>query len=1217
MMFAELLDQALALLQRHGRVTYQTLRLQFQLDEARLAALRDQLLYAYPQVIDDAGRGLVWTAEWRAPDPERRFHALLPAVIALLRHEGRVTYRTLKYVSVLDDTSLEEVREELLLKRLAIEEDGKVLRWTSEAQSLAHPAAPIAMLPPTSEAMTAGTQRDEPVDAPEPTSSALEAGRRQLTVMFCDLADSTTLAHQIDPEDLREVVRAYQTTAADIIHHCEGHIAQYLGDGLLIYFGWPVAHEDDARRAAHAGLGTVEAITETLNPRLGHEKGVQLTMRLGVHTGPVVVGAMGGGGRHENLATGETVNIAARLEGLAAPNTVVINQATARLVQEAFALEALGPQTLKGVVESMPVFRVVGRRDADHDDAAVRPDGTVFLVGRDEESGLLFRRWEQSKEGLGQAVLLSGEAGIGKSSLLGVLRAQVRQEGSPRITVRCSSLHRHSALYPVIRHMERLLGLQREDAPAVKLDKLEQGLRSSRLAMDEVVPLFAALLSVPLDDRYPAPTLSPQQQKHQTLDALVAWMLEEAEHQPVLVAWEDLHWADPSTLELLGLILEQTPTVPMLHVLTFRPEFAPPWPTRSHMTPIMLNRLERPHVEALIRHVASAKPLPEEVIEHIVAKTDGVPLYIEELTKMLLSSGLLREDRDAYVLTEPLVTVAIPDTLQDSLMARLDQHRMAKEVAQLGAVLGREFAYEMLQALSPLDDATLQAALARLVLTELLYQRGRPPRARYSFKHALIQDAAYASLLRSTRQHFHQQIAELFTARFPETAEAQPELVAHHYTEAGLSEPAVTYWYQAGQQAVERSAYVEAIAHLTTGLAVLQHLPETPARRRQEVGMLTALGSAFIAHKGPGALDVEHTYTRALALCHQSDETPEALPVLWGLFHFYTLRAAHQKVYALAQQLLTVAQRRQDATGLLLAHFALGGSLYIQGHFAAARDHLEQGVAVYDAEHHATMAFRYYHEPGVNCLRYLALTLWCLGYADHAMHTLHTALTLAQRSAHPFSVAGASGVATWLYQFRQEAGRAHEHAEAVMQLAQERHFAHYVALNTIMQGWVRAKHGEAEEGIILMQQGLAACQDTGSALYRPYHLALLAEVYGDAGHPAAGLQVLDEALTIAHQHDERHFASELHRLRGELLVAVSGDHRAEAEGCFRQALALARQQHARSFALRAATSLARLWQKQGKRSEAHALLAPVYGWFTEGFDTADLSDAKKLLEELS
>ncbi len=623
------------------------------------------------------------------------------------------------------------------------------------------------------------TPDDVPGLTPGLARSTPEAERRQLTVLFCDLVGSTQLSGQFDPEDLRAVVRAYQEAAAEVIQHYAGYIAQYLGDGLLVYFGYPTAHEDDARRAVYTGLGIVQAIA-TLNTRLLPQYSVQLAVRLGIHTGPVVVGQMGGGGRHEHLALGETPNIAARLQALAPANAVILSPVTARLVHRTFALEDLGTHTLHGIAEPMAVSRVRGPLAMLSRDAEFLPDGAPVLVGREEESGLVCRRWEQSKAGVGQVVFVSGEAGIGKSALLERLRAQVRAEGLPPMAFRCSPYHTTSALYPVITHLEHLWQYAPDDSPATKLAKLEAGLRPSGLPLAEVVPLFAGLLSVQLPAECDtALTLTPQQKKQQTLDALVAWLVAEAERQPVLVAWEDLHWADPTTLEVLGLVIEQAPTVPMLRVLTYRPAFSPPWPHRSHITPFVFNCLERPQVEALITQRAGGKILPAEGVEYIVTKTDGVPLYVEELTKMLLASSLLREEAHQYVLTGPLRAVAIPDTLQDALMARLDQFNRAKEVAQLGAVLGREFAYELLQAIAPQDDSALQTGLAQLVAAELLYQRGRPPRARYIFKHALIQDAAYASLLKRTRQQVHQQIAQALAAlaQLPETRDTLAQAI--------------------------------------------------------------------------------------------------------------------------------------------------------------------------------------------------------------------------------------------------------------------------------------------------------------------------------------------------------------------------------------------------------------------------------------------------------
>jgi class 3 adenylate cyclase/tetratricopeptide (TPR) repeat protein len=1147
-----------------------------------------------------------------AADTGRRFHALLRAVLWTLQRESRVTYRELKHVLDLDDALLEEIRQELDFKRLARDEQGQGLVWTG-VPSNGPAAAP--------EVISADTSHDEPAVTSEAGRSVPDAERRQLTVMFCDLADSTKLSRQLDPEDLREVVRAYQATAAEVIHRYEGHIAQYLGDGVLVYFGWPTAHEDDAQRALHAGLGIVDAVTMVLNPRLERDHGVQLTVRLGVHTGSVVVGDMGGRDRREHLATGDTVNIAARLEALAAPNTVVLSGVTARLVREAFALSDLGPQTLKGVAEPLPVFRVLGLLEAHEAETGVT--GVPFLVGRDEEVGLLRRRWEQSKSGLGQVVLISGEAGIGKSSLVAVVRRHVREEGHPRITFRCSPYHTNSALYPVLTHLEHLLRFDRDDPPATKLDKLEQVLRTTSLAPEESLPLLATLLSIPATDRYPAPAMSPQQQRQQTLDTLVGWLLAEAERHPVLAVWEDLHWIDPSTLELLGLVLEQTPTVPMLHLLTFRPEFTPPWPARSHMTPMTLNRLERPQVEALLTHLARGKSLPPEVVEHIVTKTDGVPLYVEELTRMLLDSELLREESDRYVLTGPLTTVSIPDTLQDSLMARLDQLQAAKEAAQMGAVLGREFSYEMLRAIASQDEETLQTGLAQLVEAELLYQRGRPPRAKYIFKHALIQDTAYQSLLRSTRQQVHARIAQVLEAQFPETVEAHPELLAQHYTRADLGEHAINYWQRAGQRANLRYAYMEAVQHFSTAVELLRGLPETPERLQQELTLSVALGPALVATAGHASPAVLQVYSRARELCQRVAETPQLFPVLFGLWRFYLVVGEMQTDRELAEQLLRLARQAQDTERLCWGHSTLAVTLYIQGELSAAGGHFEQALRLSDSQHHHPVDVRFGITPEATSRVWQSRCLWNLGYPDRAVVQGHEAIALAQAASHPYSLAAALGFIALVHQLRLESAAAQERAEASIALATEHGFPLFVALGTTVRGWALAAQGEREAGLAALHEGLEASRSHGAVNLLTAHL-YLAEAYNRVGQADKALHLLTEALHLVERTGIRYQEAELYRLKGENLLAQVGTGRKlqgagaqDAAEQFQKALDIARNQQAKSWELRAATSLACLWHLQGKRQEAYELLAPVYGWFTEGFDTADLKDAKALLDELA
>ena len=1140
---------------------------------------------------------------------ERRFQTLLLAVIGLLRYEGRITYRSLQYALDIDATMLAEICEELRLRRLAIDEEGKVLVWVAAQPEMTATHNLTHRLDASLDETPAERSVHDQLTAPE-------AERRQLTVMFCDLAESTQLSQQLDPEDLREVVRAYQETAAEVIDHYEGHMAQYLGDGLLIYFGWPVAHEDDAQRAAHAGLGILEAVTARLNPRLRREQGVALAVRLGVHTGPVVVGEMGGGNRHENLAMGETVNIAARLEGLAAAQTMVISQATARLLQDAFALTDLGPHKLKGVAEPMPVFRVLKPLDSDHDGDADPTDDRVFLIGRDEEMGLLLRRWQQSQDGVGQVVLISGEAGIGKSALVTAMRRRVTDEGYARLTFRCSPYHTTSALYPIVTRLERLLRLNSDDPPGAKLDKLEQALRTTGMVLEEAAPILAGLLSLSIADRYPESILTLQQQRQRTLDTLVGWLLAEAERQPLLTVWEDLHWADPSTLELLSLLLDQTPTAPILNVLTFRPDFEPPWSTRSHMTPIALNRLERLQIEALMTHLAEGVSLPAEVVDHIVDKTDGVPLYVEELTKMLLETGLLKKETDRYRLTGPLLSVAIPDTLQDSLMARLDQMGMAKEAAQLGAVIGREFGYKMLRAISSQNDAALQSSLARLVSAELLYQRGRPPRATYVFKHALIQDAAYASLLRSTRQQAHQQIAKQLENHFPETAMEQPELIARHYTEAGCAESAVAYWQRAGQQALQRSANQEAIRRLTTALDLLASLADAPERAQQELDIHLALGPALMMTQGMSVPQVRRLYARARELSHRVEDAARLVSVLYGLWLSEYPRGALQTAHELAAELLSLAQQAQAPTLLVGAHRAMGTTLFYRGELTGGLEHFEQAVAYRATGQHPELIKLYGQDLLALCLVSASWSLWSLGHPDQALRRCQEALDLAQRLSHPSTLAFVLSWSASLHLWRREPETTQDRAEALIALAQEQGFANRLSEATISWGWALAAQGQIPGGIAQIKQGLAVLEDTGAQLGQVFRSALLAEVYGMGGQPDEGLRVVAEALEVVGRTGVCWYEAELYRLKGELLLHQSSVNQADAETCFRQALRIAQGQHAKSWELRAATSLARLWRSQGKGQVAYDLLAPVYGWFTEGFDTADLREAQDLLTGL-
>ncbi|HEV8713758.1 MAG TPA: adenylate/guanylate cyclase domain-containing protein, partial [Candidatus Binatia bacterium] len=907
------------------------------------------------------------------------FNEVLTQVLEQLRREGRVSYRALKRQFALDDEYLEDLKAEIIeAKRLAIDEEGKVLVWVGDA-SVASSQLSVTSSSQPPAAQTADSGLRTPDLKPQTLDTRRSDGeRRQLTVMFCDLVGSTALSTQLDPEELREVVQAYQDACAAVINRYGGHIAQYLGDGLLVYFGYPVAHEDDAARAVRAGLEIVGAIHELPLPLEQQAQLPQsLQLRIGIHTGPVVVGEIGGGGRRERLALGETPNIAARVQGLAAPDEVVISFAPYQLVQGLFEGQDLGPQQVRGIATPLVLYRVLRESGVQSRFEVAVTRGLTPLVGRTEELALLRRHWERAKDGEGQVVLLSGEPGIGKSRLVQEVKEIVATEGATRIEFRCSPYAQSSAFFPIIEHLQRFLQFDRDDTVAAKLAKLQHTLATYRFPQSDTVPLLAALLSLPHPADFLPLNFSPQRQKQRTQEALMSWLAEEAERNPVCCPWEDVHWADPSTLELLNLLIDQVPTARLYLLLTFRPEFTLPWGMRSHISQLTLSRLSRVQVGEMVGKVTGGKALPIEVLQQIIAKTDGVPLFVEELTKMVVES-------DLYVSAtgrSPL-PLGIPATLHGALMARLDRLNTAKEIAQLGAALGREFNFELLKAVSPLDEGSLQQGLTQLVAAELVYQRGLPPQARYIFKHALIQDAAYESLLKSKRQQYHQQIAQALERRFPDIAETQPELLAHHYTEAGLIEQAIPYWQQAGQLAAQRSANAEAINHLTKGLALLEALPDTRERAQRELALQVTLGSVLMAAKGYAAPEVERTYSRVYLLCQQVGETPLLSSALLGLWAFYLCRAEHRRALELGEELLSLAHSQHDRTALLWGHRIVGESLVFLGKLVLAREHIEQGMRLFSSEQVSPAATFYFQDHWLDCFSRVAHVLWRLGYPD-------------------------------------------------------------------------------------------------------------------------------------------------------------------------------------------------------------------------------------------
>ncbi|MEY9155748.1 AAA family ATPase [Bradyrhizobium japonicum] len=1061
-------------------------------------------------------------------------------------------------------------------------------------------------IPVTTPRMTA------PAAVPGTALPFSEAERRQVTVMFADLVGSTAMVSRVDPEEMRKVIRAYQNTVSGEISRYAGHVAKFMGDGVLAYFGWPKAHEDDAERAARAGLAVTQSVAGLTSP-----DGQPLAARVGIATGLVVVGDLVGSGEaQERDVIGETPNLAARLQALARPGQVVIAESTWRLLGRLFEVEDLGQRALDGFDEPLRIF-LLGPSVAEDRFEALHGTGLVPLVGREQELALLLDRWARVRDGEGQVVLLSGEPGIGKSRLVRALRERLARETYTPLSHFCSPFHQTSPLHPVIDLLERGAGFARDDGPLQKLDELEALIAVATRDVAGAAPLLAALLSVPTAPRYPPLELSPEQQKRRTFDALVDQLTGLAAHRPVLAVYEDVHWADPSTLEWLESAIERVQTLPILVLITCRPEFSPRWTGHAHLTLLTLSRLGRRQGASMVEQLTGGKALPAEVLAQVLARTDGVPLFVEELTKAILESGMLAEESDRYILGGPLPPLAIPATLHDSLMARLDRFAPVKQVAQIASCIGREFSYDLVSMTAPLGEAMLQDALKGLCASELVFCRGTPPNATYRFKHALVHEVAYRSLLRSRRQQLHARIATVLEEHFPESAETEPEVLGHHYAEAGLTEQAVAYLQRAGVRALERSAYLEAISHLARGLELLEASSDTTERAQRELELQLALGSALMATKGYAAPEVEQAYVRARALCSHIDLTPQLFPVLHGLYRIYHVRGDLIAARGVGEHLTELGQSLGDQTLLVEANRALGVPLLWLGEVALARAKLEEGTALYDAKLLRSHANTYGIDPGVVCLSYAALAWWFLGFADHALDRSQRALALAEELSHPHSRALALVWAAWLRQFRREVPGTEEMAQAAIRLCSEHGYPLWRAMGTILHGWALSESGQKpEECIAQMRQGMADLRATGAGLWQPCFLALIAEACDKANRLDEGLTVLDHALGIVQERAERFCEAELHRLRGALLLRCNPVNVSACETCFRTAIAIARNQQARSLELRAATSLARLWAERGERRNAQDLLTGICGWFTEGFDTLDLREAQTLLSEM-
>ena len=1058
-----------------------------------------------------------------------------------------------------------------------------------------------------------------------------DATRRRITLVLCgcDVFTSESILESLDPEEQQEVLIEFQQLCRQAAQECGGTIVQATTVGLLVCFGYPTTLEDSSHRAVRCGLRVLDRLAE-LNGRLQARHQVRLSVFAAVHSDQAIVQDKGQEAGGLSIV-GQVLNVVNQIENLTELNSIIVTGDTQRLVRGHFEWEPLGPRQLKGIGQK-ELFRVTGERSAasrvEAESVALTP-----LVGRDREVGLLQERWEQATEAMGQVVLLIGEAGLGKSRLVHTLKEHVStsagtdivtrsvSEGARETTAaivewRSSPQHRHSSLYPAIHGFERLCGIERQDSPTARLDKLVDRLALLNLDGDQEIVLLAALLSVPLDGRYPALALDPQRQKEKTFELLGQWLRELSCQRPVLFVIEDLHWVDPTTLEFLRDFVSQGLNDSILTLLTFRPEFVTPWQSMAHQTQIALNRLTRRQIGEMVMVKAGMENIPQSVIDQIIDRTDGVPLFVEEFTQMVVESGALAGDPEASGSTSGSIRAhEIPATLQDLLTARLDRIDANIEVVQLGAAIGREFSHELISAASPLDGAELQAELDKLVAAEVLFSRGRPPRTQYTFKHALIQDAAYGSLVKKTRQEFHRRIGEALESRFPDTAGTQPELLALHFTEAGLAPRAIDYWDRAGTRSLERRAHKEAIQHFRSGLDLLAAQPESPERFRREINMHTALGVPLQATIGYSAPEVQQTYARAHELCTQLGLTSELFPVLYGMFRYYMLQAKYPQARQLGEQLLEIAG--QTPHYIVAANRARGGPPVYEGRHLQAVPFLERVIAIEPTPELRSAVYRYdVVDPWIASRSYYSWASWHLGFPDRSLQHSNEAVRIAEGLDHSFSTVLALCFSQWVHQFRRDVAKTRETADRALAISKEHGFAFWYGWCAVMRGWVMAQQGEHDAAIAEIRQGIADWRTQGSELGCHYYYALLAEACTAAGRLDDALAALNDAEQFAADTGEGFYAPEIPRLRGKVLLQQDRTATAAAEACFRQSLAVAGEQQAKSLELRAARSLARLLHARGETPTARDTLAAVYDWFTEGFDTHDLQQARRLLETL-
>jgi serine/threonine protein kinase/tetratricopeptide (TPR) repeat protein len=1108
--------------------------------------------------------------------------------------------------------------ERVCLKAMAKREEKRFSTAGDFAAALRSVSGASVPSVPTAEYQPSDASADRiATETPSTIRRKREAERRQLTVAICncDSSDEEQPLESLDLEEQHELLQAFHQLCEDAVNRFGGTLAQTTGQELLLCFGFPIAYEDAPQRAVRACLAIRDEMS-ALNERLQREKRVPLTSWFAVHTGMAVAEEVGGGENQDAISIiGEARNVVSRIEALADPGQVIISDATNHLTEGFFVCESQGAQKIKGVAHPIEIFEISDAVGVRNRVELVDPEDLTPLVGRDMELGILKDRWEHAEEGMGQVVLLIGDAGLGKSRLIRELKehlAATDDHNSPKILEwRCSPYHQSSGLFPATEFFERLIGLARDDSPEIRLNKLIDHLETVNLASPEQTSLVASLLSIPPDSRCAPLTMTPQRQKEKTQEFLLDWLREYSAGNPVLFIVEDLHWIDASTLEFLALHVEQGLNDSVLSLLTFRPEFRTPWQSFAHQTQVALNRLTKRQIGEMMKRHAGVEDIPAEIVAQVIERTDGVPLFVEEFTKMIEESGVLTAGETP---TESVLLNAIPATLQDLLIARLDRMASNPDVVQLGATLGREFSYELFQAACELDEQELQIELGKLVEAELLFQKGRPPNCNYIFKHALIQDAAYNSLLKKTRQHFHKQIAEALDAQFPETAATQPELLAHHYTEAGDLENGIKYWLQAGQHSQQRSANVEAISHFSSGLQLLATLDESPQRDGQELQFLLPLGAVLMAAKGYAAAEVEPGLNRSRELCERLGEGSPLFPVLTATWAWRFIRSQIDHCKTMSADLLALAEAAQDRGMLTEAHWTHNCTLSYHGDFAGALEHGEKGLEYYDREQSIFYVQFTQQNSGPLLCAVSAMALWKLGYPDQALERMREAFARANDLNHIFTTTVVEWKSGQLFEFLRMGDQAYEQGVKVKQIADEQGFAFWTALGTGCTGFGRLQQGKTEEAIELLRTGIAQIEATGAGIVLHKYNGYLAEALWKAGQHEEAWTTLDQALQQT-ETNERYCEADLHRRKGNFHLDT-GDAKA-AEAGYQKALEVARRQKSKSYELRSTISLCRLWQTQGKTEEAQQALSEIYGWFTEGFDTPDHVEAKALLEELS